>query len=294
MSEIALDAESAHRVCPLPDGRKLGFAEGGDPEGVPVFYFHGFPGSRLEATLLPIKGLRLIGVDRPGYGMSTPRPWRKLADWPADIEALADFLGLEQFGVIGVSGGAPYASSVAHGLGNRVNALALVCGLGPPGAPGMTFGGTSNMALALRFLPARLTLAALGRQVMLSDVALRQMRALRLRRGGGHPLADTELREGPMMAAMVKSWREGLKRSSLGIAADARIYGEPWHFELDEIEVPTAIWHGLADTVVPISIGEHYAANVPDIEINFTEDDGHFSIVINSLDEIAEFLKSKA
>ena len=293
MSETAFDAESAHRVCPLPDGRKLGFAEGGDPKGAPVFYFHGFPGSRLEVALLPAKGLRLIGVDRPGYGMSTPRPWRKLADWPADIEALADFLRLEQFGVIGVSGGAPYASSVAHGLGDRVNALALVCGLGPPEAPGMTFGGTSNIALALRFLPARLTLAALGRQIILSDRALRQMRALRSRRGG-HPAADMELREGPMMVAMVKSWREGLKRSSLGIAADARIYGQPWHFGLHEIDVPTSIWHGHADTVVPISIGEHYAANVPGIETNFTKDDGHFSIVINSLDEIAEFLKSKA
>lgn len=149
------------------------------------------------------------------------------------------------------------------------------------------------MALALRFLLARLTLAALGRQIMLSDRALRQMRALRARRGR-HPAADMELREGPMMAAMVKSWREGLKRSSLGIAADARIYGEPWHFELDEIDVPAAIWHGHADTVVPISIGEHYAVNVPGIETKFTEDDGHFSIVINSLDEIAAFLKSKA
>lgn len=293
MSETGFSDESAHRVCPLPDGQKLGFAEGGDPQGVPVFYFHGFPGSRLEAPLLPAKGLRLIGVDRPGYGLSTACPWRKLADWPEDIGALADFLEIGEFGVIGVSGGGPYASSVAHGLGARVNALALICGLGPPEAPGMTFGGSSNIAIALRFLPARLTLAAFARRVMLSDRALRQMRTFGARRGS-HPASDQEFREGPMMAAMVKSWREGLKRSSLGIAADARIYGEPWHFELEDIKVPTAIWHGRADTVVPFSIGEHYAAKVPKADAHFTDDDGHFSIVVNSYDAIANFLKSKA
>ena len=94
-------AESANRTCRLPDGRKLGYAEGGEPKGVPVFYFHGFPGSRLEATLFPAAGVRLIGVDRPGYGLSTARPWRKLADWPADIAELADHLGLKRFGVVG-------------------------------------------------------------------------------------------------------------------------------------------------------------------------------------------------
>ena len=96
------------------------------------------------------------------------------------------------------------------------------------------------------------------------------------------------------MAAMVKSWREGLKNSSLGIAADARVYGEPWHFELGDISVPTSVWHGRADTVVPVSIGEHYARNVPGIETYFSDDDGHFSIVVNCYDAIADFLRSKA
>lgn len=293
MTPSPFDAPGANRVCPLPDGRKLGFAEGGDPDGVPVFYFHGFPGSRLEATLLPAHGLRLIGVDRPGYGLSSPKPWRKLADWPKDIAVLADFLKLERFGVVGVSGGGPYASSVAHGLGKRVNALALICGLGPPEAPGMTFGGSSYIAQALRFLPARLGLAALGRQIMLSDRALARVRDMRMRRDQ-RPLADTEFRAGPMMELMVRSWREGLKRSSLGMAADARIYGQPWHFALKDIKVPTAIWHGRADTVVPISIGEHYAAHVPGAQAHFTEADGHFSIVVNAYSDIADFFKRQA
>jgi pimeloyl-ACP methyl ester carboxylesterase len=293
MNDSPFSARSANCVCPLPDGRQLGYAEGGEPDGVPVFYFHGFPGSRLEATLLPPQGIRLIGVDRPGYGLSTPSPWRKLKDWPKDIAALADHLGLDRFGVVGVSGGAPYASSVAHGLGDRVNALALICGLGPPEAPGMTFGGRRRIARALRVTPARLTLAALVRQIMLSDKALARVRAMRMRRNP-RPAADMELREGPMMGLMVQSWREGLKRSSLGIAADARIYGEPWHFALSDIKVPTALWHGRADVVVPVSIGEHYAAHVPDCMATFTETDGHFSVVVNSYGAVTRFLKSRA
>lgn len=293
MTLSPFDAPSANRTCPLPDGRKLGFAEGGDPAGVPVFYFHGFPGSRLEATLLSAHGLRLIGVDRPGYGLSSPKPWRKLADWPKDIAVLADFLKLKQFGVIGVSGGGPYAASVAHGLGKRVNALALICGLGPPEAPGMTFGGASHIAKALQFLPTRLGLAALVRQIMLSDRALARVRDMRMRRNP-QPPADAELRASPMMELMVKSWREGLKRSSLGVAADARIYGQPWHFALKDIKVPTAIWHGRADTIVPISIGEYYATHVPGAQAHFTETDGHFSIVVNAYGDIADFLKSQA
>jgi len=87
------DPERSNRTCRLPGGRKLGYAEGGDPNGVPVFYFHGFPGSRLEATLLPPSGIRLIGVDRPGYGLSTPAPaasWltgrRTLRLWPIILD----------------------------------------------------------------------------------------------------------------------------------------------------------------------------------------------------------------
>lgn len=293
MTDSPFAAESANRTCPLPGGRKLGFAEGGDREGVPVFYFHGFPGSRLEATLLPASGIRLIGVDRPGYGLSTARPYRKLADWPKDIERLADHLGLKRFGVVGVSGGAPYAASVAHGLGKRVNALALVCGLGPPEAPGMTFGGSSRVATALRYPGARVVMAALGRQILMSDRALRQLRDWRMKRMP-RAAADAEFRDGPMAQLMVANWREGLKRSSLGMAADARIYGEPWPFALADIAVPTGIWHGRADTVVPASIGEHYAAHVPGAKAHFTEKDGHFSIVVNSLPAITGFLKARA
>jgi pimeloyl-ACP methyl ester carboxylesterase len=95
----------------LPDGRELARLELGDPEGPPVFVFHGTPGSRLQVSFdeRPIiaTGVRFIAVDRPGYGHSTFYRGRRLADWSSDVASLADHLGIDRFAVIGVSGGGP-------------------------------------------------------------------------------------------------------------------------------------------------------------------------------------------
>ena len=119
----------------LRDGRRLGFAQFGSKGAFPVFYFHGWPGSRLEAGFFEVAGTQMIGVDRPGYGMSDPQPNRKLADWPRDIEQLADHLRLDKFAVIGMSGGGPYAAACAYFLKDRLTKVAIIAGLGPPEAP---------------------------------------------------------------------------------------------------------------------------------------------------------------
>jgi pimeloyl-ACP methyl ester carboxylesterase len=96
------------------DGRTLGYAETGDPNGAPVFYFHGLPGSRSDFDRLGIpealagSGARLIGVDRPGFGASDFQPARRYDDWPADVATVADELGIGRFGVLGYSAGGPY------------------------------------------------------------------------------------------------------------------------------------------------------------------------------------------
>jgi pimeloyl-ACP methyl ester carboxylesterase len=96
----------------LGDGRALAYAEYGDPVGRPVFYFHGFPGSRLEAALADSAAssvsMRLVAVDRPGYGRSDFKPRRRILDWPEDVSELARELAIDRFSVLGVSGGGPY------------------------------------------------------------------------------------------------------------------------------------------------------------------------------------------
>ena len=125
----------------LKDGRLLGYTEYGAREGKPVFYFHGFPGSRLDwpfsdaddsATQL---NARIIAVDRPGMGLSDFKPGRKILDWPDDVIELADALQVDHFGVLGISGGGPYATTCAYKIPERLTTTAIVSGMGPLEAP---------------------------------------------------------------------------------------------------------------------------------------------------------------
>jgi pimeloyl-ACP methyl ester carboxylesterase len=119
----------------LPDGRTLTYAEYGAPDGKPVFYFHGLPGSRLDPVMLEVEGLekagiRLIACDRPGIGGSDFQPGRGFSDWPADMVAFADWLGLGKFAVWGISGGGGYVSACARFIPDRLSAAVIVSGVG--------------------------------------------------------------------------------------------------------------------------------------------------------------------
>ncbi len=130
----------------LNDGRSLGYAEFGDPGGKPVFFFHGTPGSRLFRPPDEITrkiGVRLITADRPGYGLSTFQPGRRILDWPADIAQLASHLGIHKFAVSGHSGGGPYVAACAYAIPERLTVAAVLSGAGPADSPGARRGMTS-------------------------------------------------------------------------------------------------------------------------------------------------------
>ncbi|SVB46409.1 uncharacterized protein METZ01_LOCUS199263, partial [marine metagenome] len=136
----------------LSDGRSLSFASFGDPAGKPVFYFHGFPGSRFEPQsnheAYLKAGIRLLALDRPGIGQSTRKNKRKLSDWPDDVVEVAKILNLEKFSVLGVSGGGPYALACARAIPGYLDKVTVACGLGPMDAPN----ATSGMMLSNRIL----------------------------------------------------------------------------------------------------------------------------------------------
>ncbi len=118
------------------DGRTIGFAEYGDPHGKPIFFFHGFPGSRFEAELFHdvalANNIRIIAVDRPGMGLSSFQKDRTLLDWPDDILELADKLGVDDFAVMGISGGGPYAAACAKEIrSSRLKKVGIISAMGP-------------------------------------------------------------------------------------------------------------------------------------------------------------------
>ena len=119
----------------LKDGRKLGYADLGNPEAKPLFHFHGFPGSRLEVAIFADRvvqnNIRLIGIDRPGMGLSDFKKDRTILDWPDDVVELADALGINKFAIEGISGGGPYAAACAYKIPDRLTTCGIISGLGP-------------------------------------------------------------------------------------------------------------------------------------------------------------------
>lgn len=161
----------------LPDGRRLALASHGDPRGWPLFLFHGIPVSRLghEFTDAPAKeqGIRVLCPDRPGIGLSDPRPGRTVYGYADDVAAMADALGLERFAVAGLSGGGPYALACGAKLPERVTAVGVLAGVGPLDRPGAREGLTKT---DLRLLDLSLrrplqTRLMLGTMAMLTRLA---------------------------------------------------------------------------------------------------------------------------
>ena len=142
----------ADNVIRLQDGRLLGYAEYGDPDGQPLFFFHGTPGSRVEGRLnaeaAAAANVHLIAPDRPGFGLSDFQPGRSIADWADDVAQLADALGFDHFGVLGASGGGPPVIACALELPERLTTAGIVAGVGPADAAEATEGmSQSNRAL---------------------------------------------------------------------------------------------------------------------------------------------------
>ena len=114
----------SNQTLRLESGRSLGYAEWGDASGFPLVHFHGSSSSRLEHPVQPevLEGVRLVTIDRPGHGLSEFQPERTLLDWPRDVAALTDHLGIERFAVSGWSAGGPYALACAYRMPEQLHA----------------------------------------------------------------------------------------------------------------------------------------------------------------------------
>ncbi|HEY5171410.1 MAG TPA: alpha/beta hydrolase [Acidimicrobiia bacterium] len=264
----------------MADGRELAWLQLGTPEGVPVFAFHGSPGSRYDFAnqdaVAGERGVRLIVPDRPGYGHSTYDPNRSFASWAEDVGQLADQLGLEEFGVLGVSSGGPNAAACARFIGDRLTGCAIVSGPAPSDA-----GIAPDGMLPANRVAHRLCRVAPGLLVPLM--------ALGLRRGRRAPeeMVSWMVRSLPSPDAavlgrpevrdlMVSNARRPLAATAARAAVqDFRLELRPWGFRLEDIKIQVHVWHGDTDRNVLVANGAYQARTIPNSTLHLLAGEGH-------------------
>jgi pimeloyl-ACP methyl ester carboxylesterase len=281
----------------LNDGRVVSYAEYGDAEGKPAFYFHGHPGCRFEARLgdepAAKRQARIIALDRPGYGRSTFQPDRRILDWPADVVQAADALGIGRFAVFGGSGGGPYALACAHELAGRLTAVGVISGFGPMGAPEATKGMRLLNLLAFKYgtrLPfvIDMVMGSMARKVRKDpDGALRQIKNA-MAGPDAEALSDPEI-EATFKAELAEAFRQGPRGSAL----DAKLIGRAWGFRLGDIVPEVHLWQGEKDRLVPPSMGRYMAEAIPACHATFVPGEGHL-LVLKRMDEIIDVLSAKS
>ena len=290
MAEPLKVLQAREAIISVRGGVRIGLAEYGDPAGFPVLAFHGAPATRLMFAMADEAasrlGLRLIAPDRPGCGLSSAEPMpRTLMGHAADMVALADQLGIDRMGLIGISGGGPYATAVAARLGDRAAGLALVSPVGP------LADGTD--AIAMTHLQRRFFLdlpryggllrAGAGLASLMFHLAPGGAVHLLARLLGG---ADRRVLMRPDARALVIAMtRDALRQGVRGALADLAVYGSPWGFDPQTITSRAIVWQGTEDIVVPPAGAYRLAAQIPGCRLVRLAGAGHFW-VLEHVDEV--------
>lgn len=262
----------------LPDGRVLAYTDLGSAAGPVVMYCHGAPSSRLDllvfADVFVARGVRVVSADRPGYGGSSPQPGRRREDWPRDVAALADHLGIERFAVLGASSGAPYAVACAALLPERVVSAGVVCGESDFGWPGAWDGYPEGDEAILMRIGDEAAAAAWCEARYGPDVDVREGHLGRL------PPADTAaLADEALATTLATSVGEAFRQGVGGYAQDIVLQGRAWSFDPAAIVAPVNVLHGAADSLTPVAHARHTAEIVPTAELVIRPDQGHISLL---------------
>lgn len=264
------------------EGRTLGVAEFGPPHAEQnVVWFHGTPGARRQVPeagrrIADERGVRIIGIDRPGVGLSTPHLYKNLVDFTLDLEVALDKLGIDRFSTVGLSGGAPYALAAAHVMPDRVPSVGILGGVVPSGGEDGVGGGL--VSLATRFKPLLPLLVEPFGALLTTVVRVARPigpRAMDLYarfapEGDRQVLAVPENRE-MFLDDLYNSGRHGMRAA----AFDAILFTRWWGFSVRDLKVPVTWWQGDEDNIVPLSHAEHIVPLIPGAELRIRPGDGH-------------------
>jgi len=265
------------------EDRQISFAEFGAPQGRPVLWLHGTPGARrqipTEARLYSEHhNIRLIGIDRPGIGSSTPHRYENILAFADDLRTVADTLGVDKVAVIGLSGGGPYALGCAAALPDRIVVAGILGGVAPTRGPDAISGGAMELGIRIAPLlklggaPLRVGASMLVQSIRpVASPALYAYAAV-------SPQADRHLLTRPEFKAMfLDDLLNGSRKQLDAPFNDVILFARDWGFRLDEVKVPVRWWHGDHDHIIPFAHGEHVVSLLPDAELFRLPEESHLA-----------------
>jgi pimeloyl-ACP methyl ester carboxylesterase len=275
----------------LADGRELAWRWWGERGGAPVLRIQGTPSSRLNRNPDPAiqrdLGVRYLMADRPGYGGSTRKPGRGIADVTDDLVALLDDQGLDRVPVMGTSGGGPHALAIAARHPHRVSAVTVVVGAAPLEAVevaqlvGVNAGGYAAaekgwQALYDYLAPVReRLLGAEGMQGVLHDA----------------PPTDRAIMESAAWQQMSRAnLAETLKQGAEGWADESLALHGAWDFDPGEVAASVTWWHSADDKNAALSAARRAAARLRNVDFRVWRKEGHFASLLHDREIVQELL----
>lgn len=256
-------------------------AESGRPDGFPLIFFHGFPGTHKQGQIFEPWaaefGLRILSPDRPGYGDSPALPRAGLSAFIQGLESVLAQKNIDRFYLVGVSGGNPAAVCAAEYFGPRVVALGSICGLAPYAENRLSFSVSIRRAFDLaRRTPEgllRLILSPLLHNFDPEERLTQMMRSLA-------PVDQEVLQDPEIMAALLESMVLARKQGPSGIIFDLKSFSTSWPVNLNKIQCPFFLWHGEQDHILPPSMSRFLHERVPHSKLRLFATEGHYSLPI--------------
>jgi len=283
----------------LRDGRTLHVYDEGDPGGNVLVEHHGTPGSGIafppDLELARERGVRVVSYDRAGYGGSTPALGRSVAAVAADIEDVLDELGIDRFASLGGSGGCPHSFACGALLAGRCVAAGAIASPAPWGAEGLDWlagQGEQNIEEWDAALAGQDTLERYLEPVA-AEIRAATAEQIREVMSTLLPPVDREVLTGERAAHAKRNLDHALEPGIAGWRDDDLAFMAPWGFDLAAIAVPTLLWQGVQDKMVPLAHAEWLAARIPGVETHISEEDGHLSIAATKLGGIYDWLAAR-
>jgi pimeloyl-ACP methyl ester carboxylesterase len=292
---VAVTIEPTVRVA-TPDDRSLDVYVAGPPDGEVLVFHAGTPGVPLPYApmieLMTARGLRYVGFSRAGYGSSTRRRGRTIADVVDDTTAVLDHIGAERALVVGWSGGGPHALACAALMADRVAAVATIAAVAPYAADGLDYLAGMGAENVEEFNAALDSDAALIEFKERNWPLFRAVTAAQVAEAFGDLIDDVDRGSltGEFAEFIAASSREALRESYWGWFDDDMAFVKPWGFDLGAIRVPVHVWQGGHDRMVPFAHGQWLAAHIPTAQPHLDPEDGHLRIVVQEMGAILDEL----